>query len=284
MKKRWLLLCLPSLVLLACVCGSAQTTPLIKRTITRTDRFDFGAGGTVAITGAPVGSIRVTSAVGNEIEINAEIELQAATEADLTRLAAVTNFVTEEAPGRTGIITVGTHNKLGDKKLWKKFPKNLLGLPFTVNYDIRVPKYTDLEINGGKGDLTIKGVQGSMAINFVNTKADIETISGNTSVTVTSGSVDIALGVKGWAGRQASIQVGSGDLTVRLPSNTSAEIDASILRSGQIVNSIPDLKQRDRKVPFTDKAIMAKAGVGGASVKFTVGDGTLRMERFTGPK
>ena len=40
----------------------------------------------------------------------------------------------------------------------------------------------------------------------------------------------------------------------------------------------PDLKPRDRKVPFTDKVDLAKAGVGGAPLKFTVGDGTLKMD------
>jgi hypothetical protein len=71
--------------------------------------------------------------------------------------------------------------------------------------------------------------------------------------------------------------LGKGDLTVRLPSNTSASLDALILRTGKIENQLPDLKQRDRKVGFTDQSIMAKAGVGGPDLKFTVGDGTLKL-------
>jgi hypothetical protein len=260
----------------------AQTQNTVTRTITKTDRFDFGAGGTVAITGAPAGSIKISPSATNEIEINAEIQLQAGSEADLARLIAVTGFVTDETAGKVGIISVGTHNKLGDKKLWKKFPKNLLGLPFVINYDVRVPKYCDLDINGGRGDLTIHGVQGSTTVNFLDTNADIEVIGGNTTITVACVKVTVALGVNGWAGRPAAIQVGNGELTVKLPSKTSAEIDAIILRTGQIENAVPDLKQRDRKTPFTDHLIMAKAGVGGASLKFTVGDGTLRMERLTG--
>ena len=256
---------------------NAQTSPLLKRTITKTDRFDFGAGGTVSITGAPSGSIRVVGTNNNEIEINLEIELQAASEADLTKLAAVTGFATQETVGRTGIISVGTYNKLGDKKLWKKFPKNLFNLPMRIDYTVRVPHYCDLEINGGKGDLAITGVEGSMRINFLETNAKIEVINGSTTATIGAGSVDLSLGVRGWRGREANIQLAKGDLTVRLPSNMSSEIDAAILRSGAIENKLPDLKPRDRKVPFTDMAIKAKAGVGGASLKFTVGDGTLKM-------
>ena len=51
------------------------------------------------------------------------------------------------------------------------------------------------------------------------------------------------------AGWNANIQLAKGDLTVRLPSNMSAEIDAIILQSGAIENMLPDLKPRDRKAP-----------------------------------
>ena len=261
----------------------AQTPQMLKRTITKSDKFDFASGGTVSIAGSPNGSIVVIGTSKNEIEITAEIELQATNETDLTNLAAVTGFVTDETTGRTGIISFGTYNKLGEKKLWKKFPKNLLGLPLRIDYVVHVPRFCDLEIDGGKGDLSITGVEGSMRINFLETNAKIEVINGSTNVTVASGKVDIALGVRGWRSRNAVIQLAKGDLTVRLPTNMSAEIDATILRTGAIENLLPDLKQRDRKVAFTDKSIMAKAGVGGASLKFTVGDGTLKMERLVPP-
>ena len=260
----------------------AQTPSLVKRTTTKTDRFDFGSGGTVAIAGAPTGSIRVTGWQKNEIEITAEIEIQAPTEADLSKLAEVTSFLTEETAGRTDIITIGTHNKIGLKKLPKKFPKNLLGLPFRIDYVINVPRFCDLEIGGGKGDLTISGVEGTMQINFINTKAKIEVISGPATATIGSGTVDIDFGTRVWRGRAANIQLAAGDLNVRLPANMSTELDATILKTGKIENQLSDLKPRDRKVPFTDKSIIAKAGVGGAALKFSVGDGTLRLSPLIG--
>ena len=271
-------------LIIAAISMAAQTTPRsLKRTITKTDRFDFGAGGTVAITGAPNGSIRVEGSAKNEIEITAVIEIEAATEADLARLAAVTTFTTDESASRTSVISVGTHDKAAIKKLAKKFPKNLFGLPFRIDYVIHVPRYSDLEIDGGKGDLSITGVEGSLRVNFLETNAKIEIIGGSTTVIIGRGTVDVALGVRGWKGRAASVQVATGNLTVRLPSSASAEIDALILRTGAIENLIPDLKPRDRKVAFTDKAIFAKAGVGGVPLKFTVGDGILKMESLTIP-
>jgi hypothetical protein len=260
-----------------------QAPSIQKRTITKTDRFDFGAGGTVAILGAPNGSIRVVGTATNEIEITAKIEIQAGNEEDLAKLSEATGFATDESNVRVGIMSIGTHNKFGLKKLPKQFPKNLLGLPFKIDYVINVPRYCDLEIDGGKGDLSVSGVEGSLRVNYLETNAHIEVVTGTTSITVGSGMVDVAFGVSGWRGRSANIQIAKGDLNVRLPTNLSAEIDAVILRTGSIESTLPDLKPRDRKVQFTEKSIIAKAGVGGAPLKFTVGDGHLKLERLVLP-
>jgi hypothetical protein len=282
MKKQFtLLLAITAALLCIAVAGSAQT--LLKRTTTKTDKFDFGSGGTISIVGAPNGSIRVIGTNKNEIEITAEIQLQAATEADLATLATLTTFITDESANRTGIISLGTHNKGGLKKLPKKFPKALLAMPSRIDYVVHVPRYSDLEIDGGKGDLDISNVEGSMRINFLESNAKIEVIGGATTATVGTGSIDVAFGVKGWRGRAANIQIATGDLRVRLPATLSAELDAVVLRNGVIENSIADLKPRNRKVPFTDKSIEAKAGVGGVPIKFSVGDGTLKMERLVLP-
>jgi hypothetical protein len=256
----------------------AQTTFPSQRTITKTDKFDFGSGGTVSIAGAPIGSIEVIGSTANEVEITAEILLQAGSEADLKTLAASTGFLTDESALRAGIITVGNHNKFGLKKLPKNFPKGLLTVPFTINYKIRVPRYSDLEIDGGKGDLTIKGVEGSIRANFLESNARVEIIGGAALISLGTGNADISFGAKGWRGRSASIQVAQGDLTVRLPTTLSAEVDAVVLRTGSIENEYPDLKPRDRKTAFTDKLILAKTGVGGAAMKFSVGDGKLKIE------
>lgn len=256
--------------------SSAQT---LKRTTTKTDRFDFGSGGTVSIIGAPTGSITVVGNTKNEIEITAQIEIQAASEADLDRLAKVTTFGTDESLGRVSIISSGTHNKLGDKKAWKKFPKSLLGLPFKIDYVISLPRYTDLEINGGKGDLSVSGIEGALKITSVESNAKLDLIGGGVSATFGSGTVDITMPNRSWRGNAIDAALSSGTMSVHLPSSISAELDATILKSGKIENAFVDFKPRTRNVPFTDRSILAKAGSGGISMKFTVGDGTLKLLR-----
>jgi hypothetical protein len=261
----------------------AQSSPLTKRTTFKTDKFDFGAGGTVSVIGAPNGSIRVEGWPKREIEISAEIEIQAPTEADLDRLSAVTTFVLDEGLGSTTITSVGPHNRKLIRQLDKKFPKALLEMPFRIDYVIKVPQYCDLIINGGKGDLAISGVEGAMKINFLESNATLELVGGATTAIFGSGTVDVRIPTAGWRGRPTEIQIASGTLNVTLPTSLNAEVDATILRTGKIENSFEGFKPRVRKAEFTDRSIAAKAGIGGVPLKFTVGDGTLKITEMNRP-
>src|SRR5687767_14719165 len=89
------------------IASFSQTTPRHKRITSKSDRFDFGVGGTLAVTGAPVGSIRIEGWKNREVEITAEIEIQANSEADLSKLSEVTTFVLQESVGRIEITSIG---------------------------------------------------------------------------------------------------------------------------------------------------------------------------------
>ncbi len=265
-----------SVFLLLAPC-SAQTKTLLKRTTYKTETADFGAGGTVSITGAPNGSISVEGWQKNEVEISAEIEVQAETEADLALLAQVNSFVVDENFGHITVQSVGTYDKNYLKGVAKKFPKNLLAMPFRIDYKIKVPSYCDLEINGGHGDLDLSNVEGLMQINVLETNARLNLVGGTIVATFGSGTVDVSIPTRGWRGRSADIQLANGTMNVQLPPNLSAEIDAKVLRNGQIQNLYQTLKPREQRVKFTDKLIAAKSGNGGANLSFTVGDGTLKL-------
>jgi hypothetical protein len=76
-----------ALIFLVSASSLAQNRTLIKRTTYKNEKIDFGAGGTVTIVGAPHGSIAVEGWQKNEIEISADIEVEAENEADLAQLA-----------------------------------------------------------------------------------------------------------------------------------------------------------------------------------------------------
>lgn len=261
----------------------AQSNGLIKRTTYKTDRLDFGVGGTVAIVGAPNGSIRVEGWNNREIEISAEVEVEGATEADIAKLSQITGFILQESLGRTGIVSTGVHDKKAIRKIDKKFPKHLFGAAYKINYVVKVPRYTDVEIDGGRGDLHVSGVEGTMRINYIDTKATIDLVGGGIIATFGTGSVDISIPSRSWRGRFADVQMASGTMNLVLPNGLNADFDATILRTGSIENTYSGFKPRTRKGEFTDKLIEAKAGTGSVPLKFSVGDGTMKISEVGQP-
>jgi hypothetical protein len=252
--------------------------PLLTRTVTRHESRRFFYGGTVTVTGAPNGSVTIEGWQRNEVEISAEIELHAATEEDLSRLATLNNFVIDEDANHLRVITTGTHDRAFMKRVAKDFPKSLIGLPWKIDYHIKVPALTDLEINVGVGSSTLAGVEGAIRLNAVQTDSTLSLTGGLVSVIVQSGTVDVTIPALSWHGLGADIKVASGNLNIGLVPGFSGEIHAAVLRTGEIKNAYPNLEPLERN-SITPQSLRARAGNGGGTLTLTVGDGTIQINQ-----
>lgn len=259
----------------------APVGPLLTRTITRHETRRFFYAGTVTITGAPSGSVTIEGWQRNEVEVSAEIELHAATEEDLSRLAAVNNFVIDEDRNHLRVLTTGTHDRAFMKRAARDFPKSLIGLPWRIDYHIKVPALTDLEVNAGIGPSKLAGVEGTIRLNALQTDANLSLTGGLVSVTIQSGTVNVSVPALGWHGLGADIKLASGNLNVGLMPGFSADINAAVLRTGEVKNAYPNLEPRERN-SITSQSLRARAGNGGATLTFTVGDGTIQIEQVSG--
>jgi hypothetical protein len=252
--------------------------PLLKRTTTRHEARRFAYGGTFTVVGAPRGSIVIEGWSKNEVEITAEIELQAVSESDFDLLAVVNNFVFDEDTNHLRILSTGMHDKSFMKRVAKDFPKALLGLPWKIDYHIRVPTATDLEINAGSGNVSLSGVEGAITFTAPQTDASLTLMGGIFTATVAVGKVNVIIPNRSWRGSGVDIQLAAGDLIVELPAGFSGDIDAEILRSGRIANGYLALEPRE-KPGLTERTIRGRAGNGGATLKFVVADGTITIKK-----
>jgi hypothetical protein len=257
---------------------TAPLGPLLTRTISRHDVKRFGYGGTVTVVGAPLGAITIEGWNRNEIEVTAEIELHAESEEDLARLAAVNTFGIDLNVTHASVLTVGTHDKAYMKRVAKDFPKRLLGLPWKIDYHLHVPVLTDLEINAGIGPITLNGVEGAISLTATQTDATLTLTGGTFTATVALGNVKLSIPVRSWRGAGVNVQLASGQLTVELPAGFNGDIDAAILRTGKAENTYAVLETSDDSVQ-TDKVIRWRAGGGGATLRFTVGDGMIYLKK-----
>ena len=275
-----------------CVCGAAHAqsgvkpkpvappptpTPALTRTTTRHEVRRFGYGDTLTIYGPPTGSITIEAWARSELDITADIELHAETEADLARLATVNNFVLDEDNTHLTIVTTGTHDRKFMKRAAKDFPKPLLSLPWRIDYHLRVPAALDLEIYAGAGPLTVNGVEGALSINAGDSATALTLTGGDVQATIASGNATLRVPAHSWRGRGVSLRLVRGDLTIELPAAFNADINASVLRAGRIENQHAGLTPREHTTP-TEHNLQARAGAGGAPLNFEVGDGTIRIK------
>src|ERR1700741_191771 len=257
---------------------AAPEVQLLTRTSTRRETARFSYGGTVTLIAAPRGSVVVEGWQRNEVELTATIELKAPTEADLDQLAKVNTFVFDEDLNHISILTTGTHDRAFMKKSAKNFPKKLLNLPWKIDYRLRVPINTDLEVNAGHGEVKLSGVEGALRVSATESDTMLTLTGGTVSATVTAGSITFSIPARSWRGNGADIRIATGTINVDLQPGFSGDIDAEVLRTGKIVNTYEGLVSRE-KPGLTERTVRARPGAGGAYFKFTVGDGTVNIRR-----
>lgn len=274
-------LSLPSNVLFAQNTSKSPVLPevqLLTRTSTRRESRRFAYGGTVTLIGAPRGAVTIEGWSRNEVELTANIELKGATEADLDQLATVNSFVFDEDLNHISVLTTGTHDRAYMKKTAKNFPKKLLNLPWKIDYRLRVPVNTDLEINAGHGPVKLSGVEGALRLSATESETALTLTGGLVTTTVTAGVINFSVPVRSWRGSGADIRIASGTINVDLAPGFSGDIDADVLRTGKIVNTYEGLTTRE-KPGVTERTVRGRVGAGGPFFRFTVGDGTVNIRR-----
>jgi hypothetical protein len=259
--------------------AQAQPTSLLKRTTTRRELKRLGYGGSVTIDGAPDGSVTVEAWDRSEVEVTAEVEQSADTEENLTRLAALNTFAVDEDVNHVRVTTVGLYDRRYAKRAAKGLPKQLLSMPWRIDYRVRVPVACDVEINAGRGALAVTGVEGALRINAGGGPGSLFALAGgDVEATVAAGPFTVRPTARSWRGRGLHLRLASGDLTVELPAGFSGDVDAEVLRAGRVENTFPGLSPRERTTP-TERSLQARAGQGGATLSFILGDGTLRIKQ-----
>jgi hypothetical protein len=255
-----------------------NTPLLLVRTTPRHEVRRFGYGGTLTIVGAPAGSITIEGWSRNEVDITAEVQLRADTEADLDLLAQFNGFVIDDDANHIRVLSMGTHDKEFMRKV-KKFPKTLLGLPWKIDYRIRVPISTDLEISTGRGPISLADVEGTIRLSAAESETNLKLSGGSLDATIAVGKVTLSIPSRSWRRGRADIRVGAGEINAELPSGFNGDVDADILRIGQIVDSYGGLEARE-KPGLTPLIVRGRSGSGGGLIKLTVADGRIAIKKL----
>ena len=246
------------------------------------------------LQGAPVGNVTIEAWSRAETEITADIELRADTEDELARLAEVVNFTLDAGGSSLRLNTLGTHDRKYMRHVaGKNFPKKLLTASWRIDYIVRVPTYTDLEIYVGKGAFTVSNTEGALQLNLTEGDANLAPAGGDVRATIGRGRINLRPTGRSWRGRGIDVRLASGELTAEFPNIFNADIDARILQSGLIENTYKPFTVLETSGstsainPATSTPVNAsttlpsrgRIGAGGAQFTFAVGTGSIRIKQ-----
>src|SRR5205807_7739336 len=106
----------------------------------------------------------------------------------------------------------------------KTFPKTLFGLPWKIDFHLKVPALTDLEIDSGTGRIKLSGVEGATRLTAFRSDAQLSLTGGYFSGIIQRGAVNLTIPVRSWHGLGATWQLAAGTLDVALAPGFSGDI------------------------------------------------------------
>jgi hypothetical protein len=198
---------------------------LVDRVITVERILASGYGGELTLVGAPHGDVSVVGWRGQAISLVARISISAPTQQDIDKLASIIGMVVDESGPVIAVETAGPHDKK-TLKAAKNFPKALTKMPWRVDYTVRVPEYTSVQLGVVDGNAEVADVNGAVAITSLRGSVTVRNVGGFTKVTAGEGNVTLATVDRTWRGAGTDVVAAHGDIKLQAPAEFGALLDA----------------------------------------------------------
>jgi len=144
---------------------------------------------------------------------------------------------------------------------------------WSVSFDVYVPRRTALTLNGSNGGLSVDGVQSKMELETVNGGITLTDVDGDVRGTTVNGGITVDLSGDGWRGGGLELITSNGGVRVTVPTNYSAQLDASTQNGGLDVG-FPVRVQGN-----IGRRISTQLGAGGAPIRLTTTNGGVSVRR-----
>ena len=145
---------------------------------------------------------------------------------------------------------------------------------WSVSYEIFVPQTTDVTMQTVNGGITISDVRGQIRFKATNGGVHLSRVAGDVSGETVNGGVQVELAGPIFDGRQLDVSSHNGGVTLTVPSNYSAHIQAET-RVGRIQSDFPMTMTGD----LTSHRLEFELGSGGPLIHVATTNGGVRLKR-----
>jgi DUF4097 and DUF4098 domain-containing protein YvlB len=143
---------------------------------------------------------------------------------------------------------------------------------WSVDYRIRVPRKSNLELESRNGGLSVADVTGTMDLRTTNGGIALASVGGEVTGHTTNGGISVTLDGKTWDGEGLDVESRNGGVHIEVPRDYSAMLMAGT-RNGGIRSDI-----RVRREDRADGIVRATLGKGGPLLRVMTRNGGIRIE------
>jgi hypothetical protein len=103
---------------------------------------------------------------------------------------------------------------------------------WSVSYDIRVPRSTDLKLLAHNGGISIGGVEGTLEFETTNGGVHLSDVAGAVKGRTTNGGVNVMLSGNTWKGSGLDVTTSNGGVHLSMPETYAANIETGTVNGG----------------------------------------------------
>jgi DUF4097 and DUF4098 domain-containing protein YvlB len=154
-------------------------------------------------------------------------------------------------------------------------PQSLNNSGWSVSYEILVPQNMDLNLKSRNGGLTVSDVRGQIRFDVTNGGVRLRRVAGDVMGATVNGGIQVDLAGATWDGRQLDLRTNNGGVTVAMPTQYSAHIQAETGMGG-IQSDFPVALDSNNTRP---RRLDYQMGAGGGLIHIVTGNGSVRLKR-----
>jgi len=212
-------------------------------------------GGVISIDGRQNGGVSVKGWDNSQVLIRAQIQTGAPNAGEAEQLARQVRVET------------------GGNKIYASGPENQKDYHWSVNFEVFVPRHSDLSLETHNGGIAIAEVNGRIDFSALNGGVVLKRCGGSVHGTTTNGGLVVELNGDRWDGETLDVRTTNGGVVMMVPENYSAYLQTGTV-NGNISVDFPVTVQGK-----ITKELAVNLGSGGATVKAVTTNGGVRIQR-----
>lgn len=210
---------------------------------------------TLAVDAGRNGGITVDAHDGPAIEVRARVQAWAPTEARAREIARQVRIETD-----------GTLRAYG--------PDDLDRSGWAVNWHVRVPRRTALDLETHNGPINVRGVAGRIQMEAHNGPLNLVGLSGEVRGRTRNGPLNVTLSGTRWTGAGLDVETTNGPVNLQIPRNYSAELETGTVNGPMNLDLEQPIPVRGR----ITRRLRTTLGNGGPPVRAVTTNGPVVLE------